>query len=218
MLRISEIFLSIQGESSQVGKPSVFIRLQGCNLRCEWCDTQYARKKNSSESMELTNREIFDRIKDYGINYVTITGGEPLTQEKYLLELMQMLIKDDFIVSIETNGSISLENIPKQVIKVMDVKCPSSRMSKQNKFDNFDYLTNKDEIKFVVADNEDLKYVEEIFQKYKLSKYVNEIIISPVENKINPQFVAEWILENRFPMRLQLQMHKILWPDKTKGV
>lgn len=218
MLRINEIFLSIQGESSRVGKPCVLVRLQGCNLRCEWCDTQYARKKNSSDSMELTTEEIVERIKDYEVKYITITGGEPLWQDQDLRELIDILIDEEFLVSIETNGSLSLEGLPEKLIKVIDIKCPSSKMSKKNKFDNLQYLTKNDEIKFVVANNEDLDFVEYIYAEYKLSDYVDEIILSPVEDQINPQFVAEWLLNKKFPMRLQMQLHKIIWPDIHKGV
>lgn len=218
MLDIAEIFYSIQGEGSRIGKPCVFLRLQGCNLKCKWCDTEFAQQAESSESFQLDYDDLEKKLLEYNCDFLLITGGEPLLQKKGLIPLLNLLSGKIQTIAIETNGSISLDGIPSNIIKIMDIKCPSSGMEKQNYFANFNNLNIHDEIKFVIASRADLEYAENIIQRFDLYNVCNEIIFSPVWEKIDGRTVAEWILDKKLNVRMQVQLHKILWPKEMRGV
>jgi 7-carboxy-7-deazaguanine synthase len=211
-MKINEIFKSIQGESSFAGIPTVFVRLTGCNLRCQWCDTKYSY----DEGVDLTVDEVIGRVNAFGLQFVQITGGEPLLQED-VYELMDRLLNMDYNVSLETNGSINLSSVHKRVVKIIDIKCPSSSESDRMDFGNISYLTKSDEIKFVIKDRDDYNWAKEIIDRYNLIKRCN-ILISPVYGEIEPRQLAEWILEDNLNVRLQIQLHKLLWHPEMRGV
>lgn len=213
---ISEIFYSIQGEGSRAGLPCVFVRLQGCELRCWWCDTDYALDlKQKAES--LSGKEILHKIQLTGIKFVTITGGEPLNQ-KAVIPLMSLLCDKGYLVALETNGHIDISEVDKRVIKIMDIKCPNSGMAKFNNFNNLKYLDKKDEIKFVVANREDYDFAKKIIQEHKLLEIVDVINLSAVFGKLPEKTLAQWIIKDAFPVRLNLQIHKYIWGPNTRGV
>jgi len=212
---VSEIFHSLQGESSFAGLPCCFIRLAGCNLRCAYCDTEYALTKENSIEMRIS--EIVRKISSFNTKLVEITGGEPLAQ-KNVFELMESLISNGFKILLETNGSYSIGDIPEIVTTIMDCKCPSSGESEKMNYANFSLLTTGDEVKFVIADEKDYKYAINIIEKYKLAEKQIEILFSAVSG-ISPSFpgeLANWITEDNLPVRFQLQIHKIIWND-AKG-
>ena len=215
-LNINEIFYSIQGESTLAGLPCVFIRLQGCNLRCDWCDTDYALEINKNENIKTCD-EIINVVKSYSCNYVCLTGGEPLAQ-KDVVFLMDYFVENQYLVSLETNGSYLLENIDKRIKKVVDFKTPSSKMNKFNNFDNIDYLTLNDEVKFVVADYQDYLWSLDIIKRYNLLRKVNSVLMSTVFDRLDATELANWIMKDKIPIRLQLQLHKILWNPMQRGV
>ncbi len=217
-LNLCEIFHSIQGESSFAGLPCVFVRLSGCNLNCSWCDTVYAK----TESKKVSIQKIVKRVKEFGCSLVEITGGEPLMQGKSA-DLISLLIREGFQVLVETNGSISINNIPGECIKIIDIKCPLSGESDKNFFGNLDLITEKDEIKFVIAGREDYDFAKDIIHTklmdngFSIIPYKN-IHLSPVFGKINPNKLAEWILQDRLKARLSMQIHKIIWDPDKRGV
>lgn len=214
-LKISEYFTSIQGESTYSGMPCFFIRLAGCNLDCSYCDTEYAR--NTEDGAEYSIAKIVAKAQETGIPLVEITGGEPLLQEG-VKELCRQLLDEKFQVLIETNGSISIAALPREVIKILDCKCPSSGEANKMDFGNFQYLSRGDEIKFVVADREDYNYAVEIIRKYDLNRKVDNILVSPeLSNPCIAAEIAKWILEDRLPVRMQLQLHKIIWDPEERG-
>lgn len=215
-LNISEIFYSIQGEGTRSGLPCVFIRLQGCNLRCSWCDTPYALEIKQEEKL-MTFAEIISEVEQYNCNFIEFTGGEPLQQQE-VIELINHFANQGKTVAIETNGYHSFENLNSRVIKIMDIKCPGSKMQKFNNFDNLLYLTKHDEIKFVVLDKNDFDYACEIISTYNLENLVGTILFSPVFGKCQPIDLANWILSARKNYRMQLQMHKYIWHPDTRGV
>lgn len=215
-LNISEIFYSIQGEGSRAGLPCVFVRLQGCNLRCSWCDTPYALEIKQEEKL-LTLEQIISEVEQYNCNFIEFTGGEPLQQTK-VVDLINYFANSGKTVAIETNGYYSFSYIDPKVIKIMDIKCPGSKMQKFNNFDNLKYLTKNDEIKFVVLDKADFDFALNIINKYNLEKIVGTILFSPVFGKCEPIDLANWILSTRKNYRLQLQMHKYIWHPDTRGV
>jgi 7-carboxy-7-deazaguanine synthase len=213
-LKVNEIFYSIQGESSYAGFPCVFVRLAGCNLRCSWCDTGYAREEG--EEMDIAS--ILKRAEEYRCPLVEITGGEPLIQEE-TNELVRRLLDKGFRVLLETNGSMDVSVVDPRCVKVVDVKCPSSGESGRNDFRNFERLTEKDEIKFVIGDRTDYDYacnvVRQILEK---TAGRNLIHFSPLFSRMEPRMLAAWILKDRLPVRMQLQLHKALWPEARRGV
>lgn len=211
-LKINEIFYSIQGESSMIGSPCVFVRLTYCNLRCKYCDTEYA----FYEGREISIDEIIDEVKKYNCNLIEITGGEPLVQENVNL-LMSKLCDEGFKVMIETGGSLTVKNIDYRVKIIMDLKTPSSGMVNKNLYDNIDYLKNDDEIKFVIGNREDYDWSKEIMKKYNLTDRLN-VLFSPVFNEIQNIDLAKWILKDRLNVRFQIQLHKYIWHPETKGV
>jgi len=212
LLKINEIFYSIQGESSLAGLPCIFIRLTYCNLRCSYCDTEYAFYEGSDYSIE----EILAEIKKYDCNLVEITGGEPLVQ-KEALPLMKILCDSDYDVIIETGGSLPIKEIDKRVKIIMDLKCPSSKMAEKNLYENIYFLRLNDEVKFVIGNREDYDWSKSIIEKYSLIEKCS-VLFSNVFEELKPIQLAEWILEDNLKVRFQIQMHKYIWDPKKRGV
>lgn len=213
MLKVNEIYYSVQGESTAAGLPCVFVRLTYCNLRCTYCDTEYA----FYDGKDLSISDIIDEVKKYNCNLVEITGGEPLVQMDECLELMKQLCDYGFNVMIETSGSLTIKNIDPRVKIIMDLKCPSSGMVKKNLYDNINYLKPTDELKFVIGNREDYDWTLDIINKYKLTNKC-EILFSVVFGKLEPVQLVNWILEDNLKVRFQLQMHKFIWHPEKKGV
>jgi len=212
MLKVNEIYYSIQGESSKAGLPCVFVRLTYCNLRCSYCDTEYAFYEGTDKSID----EVIDEVKKYNCKLVEITGGEPLVQ-KESLELMKRLCDEGFEVMLETGGSLPIQDIDERVMIIMDLKCPSSKMMKKNLYENIEHIKKTDEIKFVIGDREDYEWSKEMVQKYSLIEKCS-VLFSVVFGKLEPVQLVNWILQDRLNVRYQLQMHKIIWTPETKGV
>lgn len=213
MLKVNEIFHSIQGEGSAAGLPCVFVRLTYCNLRCTYCDTEYA----FYEGKDFTIEEVIDEVKKYGCNLVEITGGEPLVQMDECLELMKQLSDNRFEVMIETGGSLPINEIDPRVKIIMDLKCPSSGMLKKNLYENINYLKPTDEVKFVIGNKEDYEWAKEIIAEHSLNNKC-EILFSVVFGKLEPIDLVNWILKDKLNVRFQLQMHKFIWHPETRGV
>jgi 7-carboxy-7-deazaguanine synthase len=207
LLRITEIFYSLQGESNTVGLPTVFIRLTGCPLRCVYCDTAYAFTGGSKIEIDA----IIAEAEQYGTRYITVTGGEPLAQPG-CLELMTKLLDKGYVVSLETSGALDVSRVDPCVIKVMDIKTPSSGELSRNFYQNIEHLTAKDQVKFVIGNDKDYDWSKALLIEYDLSNRC-EILFSPVMGQQNPTELAEKILKDRLPVRFQLQLHKILWDD-----
>lgn len=212
MLKINEIFFSIQGESTYTGKPCIFICLSECNLRCVWCDTEYA----FYEGTELSIDDILKKIGEYNCKLVEITGGEPLIQEE-VYQLIDRLQKLQYTVLIETGGSISISKLNHEVIKIMDIKCPGSKMESKMDFSNIDLLTKNDEAKFVVLNAEDYRYAKDIISRYDLTSRTN-VLMSPVHDVLSSRTLAEWILADGLDVRLQVQFHKYIWSKDDRKV
>ena len=212
MLKINEIYRSIQGESSKAGLPCVFVRLTYCNLRCSYCDTEYA----FYDGKDLSVEEIVAEVKKYDCKLVEITGGEPLFQDESN-ELMKRLCDEGFDVMLETGGSLPIKNIDKRVMIILDLKCPSSKMMKKNLYENLDFIKPTDEIKFVIGTREDYDWTKDILKKYELEKKCN-ILFSVVFGALEPAKLVEWMLEDNLNVRFQLQMHKFIWEPTAKGV
>lgn len=209
-LRINEIFYSIQGESSRIGMPTVFVRLTGCPMRCTYCDTAYAFHEGQQQEIE----EVIQEIKKFDTNYVTVTGGEPLAQ-KNCIDLMNQLCELGYQVSLETGGALDIKDVHAKVKIILDVKTPKSNEDKNNFWPNLANIRANDEIKFVIQDYEDFSWSMDIIEKYQLNQ--SQILFSPVYNVLANKQLAEWILKHQLNVRLQLQLHKILWGEK-KGV
>jgi len=206
-LRITEIFHSLQGESNTVGLPTVFIRLTGCPLRCVYCDTAYAFTGGEKIGIDA----VIAQAEQYGTPYITVTGGEPLAQPG-CLELMTKLLDKGYVVSLETSGALDVSKVDQRVVKVMDLKTPSSGELSRNCYQNIEYLTAKDQVKFVIGNDSDYDWSKSILTEYDLPNLC-EILFSPVMGQQNPTELAEKILKDRLPVRFQLQLHKILWDD-----
>ena len=207
-LRVTEIFFSLQGETSRVGLPTVFVRLTGCPLRCGYCDTAYAF--HGGESLTLTT--ILERVAAYGARHVTLTGGEPLAQ-KHALVLLRQLADAGYSVSLETSGALDVSGVDVRVSKILDLKTPGSGESARNLWSNLALLTPHDEIKFVLCDEADYLWAREQLQTRRLDA-ICPVLLSPVHGRLEPRQLAEWILRDRLPVRLQLQLHKLLWGEK----
>ncbi|HYB91286.1 MAG TPA: radical SAM protein [Candidatus Binataceae bacterium] len=212
-LQINEIFFSIQGESTYAGRPCAFVRLAGCNLRCRWCDTEYA----FSEGRRMAVDEVVASVSEFGCGLVEITGGEPLLQEA-VYPLIDALIESGRTVLIETSGASDVSRLDPRVIKIMDLKCPASGESHRNLWSNLEHLTARDEIKFVIADRADYEWAREVIRSRNLASRVNAVLLSPVLGEMEPVRLAEWMLADRLPARFQLQLHKHIWPPVTRGV
>jgi 7-carboxy-7-deazaguanine synthase len=205
-LNITEIFYSLQGEAREVGIPTVFVRLTGCPLRCNYCDTAYAFKGNNPLSIQ----HILDEIAQYNTQYVCVTGGEPMAQSN-CLKLLDALIDNDYKVSMETSGSIDIAPVNSKVSIVMDIKTPSSTEEHQNRYENLSILKNKDQLKFVIASRSDFDWCTKILENNEVE---SEVLFSPVYESLRPVELADWILEKKLNVRLQVQLHKILWGDQ----
>jgi len=211
-LKINEIFYSIQGESLYAGLPCVFVRLTGCNLRCRYCDTQHAFDAGSLMSIE----SIMEKMAAYPCRLAEITGGEPLMQKAAPL-LIVRLINAGYNVLLETNGSMDIRTVDSRCIKIMDVKCPGSGASDKNNYNNFKYLSSKDQIKYVITDATDYAFAKHTLRAHMPSNKSIPVLFSPVSGMMDPALLAEWILADGLNVRLQLQLHKILWPHDSKG-
>jgi len=213
-LKINEIFYSIQGESTYAGRPCVFVRLSGCNLRCSYCDTQYAY--DAGEEMYIA--DVLDRMSEYNCRLVEITGGEPLLQEE-TPELVRHLLNNGYKVLLETNGSRDLSIVDERCIKIMDIKCPSSGEKDSNDLENLKRLGDNDELKFVIADRADYEYAKKILDLSRsLSPGSPAVHFSPCFGKIDLKELAGWILKDALDVRLHIQLHKYIWDPHEKGI
>lgn len=205
-LRITEIFHSLQGEARTVGRPTVFVRLTGCPLRCVWCDTAYAFQGGS----QWTLSAILGKVAGYHAGYVTVTGGEPLAQPE-CLPLLTALCDAGYEVSLETSGALPVDAVDPRVVKVMDLKAPGSGEVHRNCYDNVAHLTRNDQVKFVICNKQDYDWAKLQCDQYGLYARVSDVLFSPGHETLAPRELAEWILADRLPVRLQVQLHKYLW-------
>ena len=209
-IKVNEIYFSIQGESTLAGRPCIFIRLTYCNLRCKYCDTSYAFYEGNN--MKIS--EIMKKIKQWNCQLVEVTGGEPLLQDK-CIQLLNELLEAKYEVMLETGGSLPTSNVPEKVKKIVDFKCPSSGMKKNNLWSIVDDLRIHDEIKFVIGNRKDYEWLKDKIKEYHLNKKCT-VLLSPIYNEIDPQLIADWILEDNLPVRMQMQIHKYIWkPERT---
>jgi len=207
-LRVTEIFYSLQGESKMVGLPTIFIRLTGCPLRCQYCDTEYAFQGGQWWNFD----EIINEVKKYNTHYITLTGGEPLAQ-KASVELLKQLCDLDYNVSLETSGALDIQAVDSRVIKVMDLKTPSSNEERKNNYSNLDFITEHDQIKFVICGRDDYDWAVSVIKQYKLPEKC-EVLFSPVNLDDSSSMVkdlANWILEDQLTVCFQIQLHKFIW-------
>ncbi len=207
-LRVNEIFCSIQGESTSTGIPTIFVRLTGCPLRCHYCDTAYA----FTEGQWMGLDQIGARVAGFNLRHVTVTGGEPLAQ-KNCLELLRELCDLGYVVSLETSGALDISTVDPRVIKVMDLKTPASGESARNRWENIPYLREQDQVKFVLCDRKDYVWAKSVLLEHDLMHRC-EVLFSPAFESLEFRQLAEWILEDRLPVRFQLQLHKLLWGDE----
>ncbi len=212
-LLVNEIFHSIQGESTYSGRPCIFVRLTGCNLRCSYCDTRYAYE----EGVKMEISEIINRVAGYECPLIEITGGEPLLQSETPL-LIYRLLENGYEVMMETNGSLDISSVDGRCIKIVDIKCPTSSESDKNDLENLKRLNPKDQVKFVIGSRKDYEYAKEITELIHPGFSMDQILFSPVSGEMAPAKLAEWILEDSLNVRLHLQLHNIIWPGKEKGV
>ena len=211
MLKINEIFYSIQGESSYSGMPCVFIRLTYCNLRCSYCDTE----DSFYEGQDMSIDQIIKEIEKYNCKLIEVTGGEPLLQ-KGSIELMNILLNNNYKVMLETGGSLPVNKVPLEVIKIVDFKCPSSNMEEKNDWRIIKNLQKHDEIKFVIGNKQDYEWAKDKIEQFNLHN--KNLLFSPVHDVLNPKELSEWILNDGLKVRAQLQLHKYIWGSNTKGV
>jgi 7-carboxy-7-deazaguanine synthase len=213
VITINEIFHSIQGESTFAGRPCVFVRLTACDLRCRWCDTPYAFYEGRKMSVD----EVVADVAARGCPTVEVTGGEPLLQPD-VYPLMQRLLDSGMTVLIETGGHRSIADVPKGVIRIMDIKCPGSGEAEKNDWTNLSHLTKQDEVKFVIADRADYEYARDILRREQLPSRVNAVLLSPVHGELDAKLLSEWVIADRLDVRVQLQVHKYIWSPETRGV
>ena len=213
MLTVNEIFHSVQGESSFAGRPCVFVRLTACDLRCSWCDTPYAFHEGSKQELD----KVLDAVEKFDCPLVEVTGGEPLLQED-VYPLMQGLIDRGRTVLLETGGHRSTARVPHAVITILDVKCPGSGESAKNDWSNLERLRLHDEVKFVIKDRGDYEYARDVIARHQLVSRVAAIHVSPVHGVMHPRILSEWVLADKLPVRVQLQLHKYIWDPATRGV
>jgi 7-carboxy-7-deazaguanine synthase len=213
MLTINEIFHSVQGESTYAGRPCVFVRLTACDLRCSWCDTAYAFYEGTKRSLD----EVVSEVARYGCSLVEVTGGEPLLQED-VYPLMQTLLDRGKTVLLETGGHRSTERVPADVVTILDVKCPGSGEVERNDWNNLARLRPHDEVKFVVKDRGDYEFARDVIARHELDGRAAAIHFSPVHGVLDPKTLSEWVLADRLPVRVQLQLHKYIWSPDTRGV
>ncbi|MCH8140038.1 MAG: 7-carboxy-7-deazaguanine synthase QueE [Proteobacteria bacterium] len=208
-LRITEIFLSLQGETNTMGLPTVFVRLTGCPLRCQYCDTAYAFSGGKLMSFDT----ILDTVQNKGVRYVTVTGGEPLAQPNVHM-LLTTLCDEDFIVSLETSGAVDISGVDPRVVKILDIKTPGSGEVSRNLWENIDHCDTKDQIKFVICNRQDYDWAKLKCDEHTLSKKVADVLFSPSADELCATKLADWIIEDRLPVRMQIQLHKYLWGDQ----
>jgi 7-carboxy-7-deazaguanine synthase len=213
MLTINEIYASIQGESTHVGRLCTFVRLTACDLRCAWCDTPYA----FTEGRKMSLDEVVEEVDRLACPVVEITGGEPLLQ-KDAIPLMERLLASGRTVLLETGGHISIAPVPHAVVKIVDVKCPGSGHADDHHWPNMEALAPHDEVKFVIKDRVDYEYAREVSVRFDLSSRCAAVLFSPVHGVLDPRLLSEWILEDQLPVRLQLQLHKYIWGADSRGV
>jgi 7-carboxy-7-deazaguanine synthase len=211
-MKVNEIFYSIQGESSFTGRPCAFVRLAACNLRCSYCDTAYA----FHEGKEMTVAEVCSALSAYPTKLVLVTGGEPLLQPE-VYALFRELLDAGFTVCLETGGHVPLADVDPRVHKIMDLKCPSSGMAGRNDYDNIRHLTSRDEVKFVVGDRRDFEWACDAVARYDLASRAGVVLFSPVYGALPYADLARWVLDCGLAVRMQLQLHKVIWPDITRG-
>jgi 7-carboxy-7-deazaguanine synthase len=213
MLTVNEIFYSVQGESTYAGRPCVFVRLTACDLRCSWCDTEYAFHEGRKREVD----EVLDEVDGYECSLVEVTGGEPLLQES-VYPLMEGLLARGKTVLLETGGHRSTAQVPADVVTILDVKCPGSGESGRNCWENLERLRPRDEIKFVVKDRADYEFARDVVCGRALGARAAAIHFSPVHGVLDPKTLSEWVLADRLPVRVQLQLHKYIWSPTTRGV
>ncbi|HZM59986.1 MAG TPA: radical SAM protein [Vicinamibacterales bacterium] len=213
MLTINEIFYSVQGESSFAGQPCVFVRLTACDLRCSWCDTEYAFFEGRKQALD----DVFDAVASYDCPLVEVTGGEPLLQED-VYPLMQGLLDRGKKVLLETGGHRDTSRVPGEVVTILDVKCPGSGESGRNDWSNLERLRPHDEVKFVIKDRADYDWARDVLERHGLRQRAAAIHFSPVHGVLDPKTLSEWVLADRLPVRVQLQIHKYIWSPTTRGV
>ncbi len=213
---VNEMFFSIQGEGTRAGLPCIFVRLQGCTLRCAWCDTKYALDHRQGGEL-MTAAQIIEQIRRWPCNFVEFTGGDPLEQEN-IYPLMRHLCDAGFEVAIETGGHIDAQYVDERVIRIIDLKCPDSKMQSLNCAANLENIRSVDEFKFVLASRADYEFARSIVLEHSLHKHCAAVLFSPVFGVLNAQELSQWILEDALPVRLQLQMHKFIWHPETRGV
>jgi 7-carboxy-7-deazaguanine synthase len=213
MLTVSEIYQSIQGESTHVGRPCVFVRLAACNLRCTWCDTPYAFTGGTKMSID----QVLADVRAHECRLVELTGGEPLLQAD-AHALMERLIADGYEVLLETGGHMALDDVPDEVVAIVDVKCPASGEAGKMHWPNLDQLSARDEVKFVIQDRADFDYAKDVVTTQKLATRTAAVLFSPVHGALAPDVLARWIIDARLPVRLQLQQHKYIWSPQARGV
>jgi 7-carboxy-7-deazaguanine synthase len=207
-LRISEVFVSLQGEADSVGIPTVFIRLTGCPLRCQYCDTSYAFTGGEKQSVE----SLVDQVADFDVRYVTVTGGEPLAQPDCLVLLTQ-LCDAGYRTSLETSGAMDVSSVDSRVIKVLDIKTPGSGEADKNRFENINYLARQDQVKFVICDRQDYEWACIALKEYSLVQCC-DVLFSPSHEQLAARMLADWIVEDRLPVRFQIQLHKYIWGNE----
>ena len=211
-LRVNEIFLSIQGEGTRAGTPCVMIRLTGCNLRCSWCDTQYAWDQGPQMSID----QVLAGVETLACRLVAATGGEPLLQPA-TPELLRRLCEAGYTTLLETNGSLDISPVDRRVVKIVDFKCPASGQQENNRWENLEQLTQNDEVKFVIADREDYDFARQAVATRNITRLCT-VIFAPVHGRLNPADLAEWILADGLDVRFSVQLHRIIWPDRDRGV
>lgn len=211
-MQVSEIFYSIQGETSYAGRPCILVRLAGCNLDCSYCDTRYARHGGTT----MTVDDIVQKVAEHTVRLVMVTGGEPLLQDE-TPELTRRFISKGHTVLVETNGSLDVGVIPEEAVRIVDMKCPDSGMADRMLLSNLDKVRNRDEVKFVISSRKDYLWAKELARKHSLPQRAT-VLLSPTHGVLEPRELAGWILEDQFDCVMQLQLHKIIWPEKQRGV
>jgi 7-carboxy-7-deazaguanine synthase len=226
-MQITEIYKSLQGESSCAGLPCIFVRLTGCNLRCTWCDSEYTFTGGHKMTVEEVEREVRKLVP---VKLVEITGGEPMLQEDEVLDLMRRLLAAGYSILLETSGERPLAKVPQEVVKIVDVKCPHSGEAGTFRMENLEALTPRDEVKFVLSDRTDYEFARDFTREHKLAERAGSVILSPAFRKdargardasqclLDPRELAGWILADGLPVRLGLQIHKFIWAPETQGV
>ncbi len=210
---LSEIYESVQGETSHAGRMTSFVRLAGCPLRCRWCDSTFSFAKGTL----VTISSIMDALARFGWKFVCVTGGEPLAQPSGIA-LLQALVRQGYIVSLETNGALSTVDVPHEVRVILDIKCPGSGMEHHNEWSNLSRLRHHDEVKFVIADRNDYEWAKLVIARYELCSAAGEVLLSPVFGELDPKTLVQWMSEDKLPVRMNLQIHKYIWNPSTRGV